>query len=230
MADIAVYTAVSANYDPLSPPPRVPDVDFIAFVDDPENTPANGWDLRPIPIIFHEGEIMDLSPRMRAKYPKLMPHQILPDYPVTVWVDGSHVFRSENAVAEMVDTLNDGSGFALHAHPWRDCIYEEAAASLELWKYASEPIEEQIACYRRNKHPEHGGLWACGSMIRRTDHPLVNRVMEAWWQECVDWTYQDQLSLPVVLRAFGLRPTAFPHHQVHGNPWFTIRAHPRNNE
>ena len=224
---IACYTAVTNEYDDLVPPPEIEGVDFIAFTDNPAPRPRwRGWEVRDLTHIAPPG----LSPRMLAKYPKLLPHLVLPDYEVTVWVDASHTFRSATVVDEMVATLNDGGGFALHQHPWRDCIYTEAEASLELWKYADQPIDDQIACYRRNGHPEMWGLWACGSMVRRADHPLVNKVMEAWWTECLDWTVQDQISLPVVLRAHSLQPTIFPHPQVHGSPWFTIRDHPRNNE
>jgi hypothetical protein len=222
---IAVYTAVTAGYDTVPPPPTIPNVDFIAFLDDKSGAP--GWQVRPFKA--QRGHPPLLSPRMLAKGPKLLPHLFLPDYDATFWIDGSHRIKSPTFIAEALPFAEE-SGFALHRHPWRNCIYEEAQASLELWKYNTEPIEDQVEQYRRDGHPAHWGLWACGSMLRLKGHPKVDAAMEQWWTECLLWSYQDQLSLPPVLRALDLVPGEFPHHQVFDNPWFEIRAHPRNNE
>jgi hypothetical protein len=55
---------------------------------------------------------------------------------------------------------------------------------------------------------------------------------EAWLVECERWTYQDQLSLPVVCRRLNLEPGMFPHPQIDGdilsNPWLRIDPHLRD--
>jgi len=57
------------------------------------------------------------------------------------------------------------SGLAAHAHTARDCIYEEAVASVAYpEKYSTQPIMEQVDSYRAEGHPEHWGLWACGTL------------------------------------------------------------------
>jgi len=226
VADVAVYTAITNEYDAIVPPPDMPGIDFIAFTDNPAPRERwRGWQPRDVTKIAPR----DLSPRMLAKYPKLMPHLVLPDYEVTIWIDGSHRITSPQAIVETMDCLARGdAGFALHKHPWRDCIYDEAEASLELWKYATQPIEEQVEEYRERGHPEHWGLWACGSMAR-VNGERINAAMEHWWAECLAWSYQDQISLPVVMREAGWRPDEFPHQQ-YASPWFQIQGHPRDNE
>jgi hypothetical protein len=165
---------------------------------------------------------------MRAKYPKLLPHLVLPEYTWTFWIDASHMIKSRSFVDEAMPWA-EKNGWAMHKHPWRSCIYDECDASASLWKYIREPMADQVACYRHNGHPERWGLWAAGSLLRRNE-VQINVINEAWWRECEDWSAQDQLSLPVVFRAHDFLPTEWPHHQVHANPWFTIREHPRNNE
>lgn len=223
MNSIAVYTAVTNGYDALNRAPEIDGVDFIVFSD--RAMGGGNWQWRPLP-----DEVAELSPRMQAKWPKLLPHLAVPNHEVTVWIDASHRIISPAAIQEIVARLASGSaGFILHKHPWRDCIYDEATASMELWKYASQPIEEQVAAYREDGHPEHWGLWACGSMAR-VNGERINAAMEHWWQECTTWSYQDQLSLPVVMREAGWLPDEFDHHQVFSNPWFVINPHPRDNE
>ena len=87
---------------------------------------------------------------------------------------------------------------AQFAHPWRDCIYAEAEASVSLPKYDGQPVTEQAACYRRLGHPEHWGLWASG-LIARQHTPEVKAHGAAWTRETDMWTLQCQISEPFVL-------------------------------
>lgn len=221
--NVAVYTSITNQYDDLIAVPQIEGVDFIAFVDDSPPT-YRGWDYALNPI-----EPGEMTPRMRAKYPKLNPHLVLPDYDWTFWIDASHQIKSLTFVQDAMP-YGEKLGWAMHEHPWRSCIYDEFDASVNLWKYAREPMKDQVDCYRRNGHPERWGLWAGGSILRNSNDPKVIEMCEAWWLECCDWSAQDQLSLPVVFRAHDFRPTEWPHHQVRANPWFVIREHPRNNE
>lgn len=221
---IACYTAVANEYDKLAVHPEVEGVDFIAFTDDDRSARAAGWDARELPT--PPGV---LSHRMRAKEVKLLPHRYLADYDWTFWVDASHIIKTANFFDEAL-TWARKTGFALHRHPHRDCIYDEAEASLTLWKYAGENITEQIEVYRKGGHPEHWGLWACGSMLRANGNWELDELFEDWWYHCIEWSAQDQLSLPYLLRQHKIMPTDFPHHQLNGNPWFGIKAHPRNDE
>lgn len=214
----AVYTAIAGGYDDLKPHPEIPGVDFIAWTDDGE--PADGWDVRAI-----EQFGVGPHPRDVAKFYKLFPHVVLEEYDFTVWIDGSHEVLSETFVFDCM-AATQGAGIAVYDHPWRQCIYDEAVASLDLQKYQGLPIDEQVDAYRVEGHPEKWGLWALGT-IARAKSPEVAALMSAWWAELGRWTYQDQLSFPVVCRRLGMRPDTFPCHQVHGNTWTAIRPHYR---
>lgn len=213
---VAIYTAVCGRYDDLKTHPDIPDVDFIAFTDDPE-LESRDWSVRAVKTAGH--------PRDQAKLFKLYPHACLPEYDFTIWVDGSHEILTDRFALDAIAAI-DETGIALYEHPWRTCIYDEAKASLELLKYHGLPIEEQVASYRAEGHPEEWGLFATGTIARHRS-PQVAVLMEAWAAELDRWTYQDQLSLPVVCRRLGVRPATFPVHQVYGNTWTAIRNHNR---
>lgn len=213
---VAVVTAIFGGYDDLKPHPEIPGVDFICYTDNP--TPVAGWDVRKT------ATLPSSHPRLEAKYWKMFAALLLPAHDFTVWIDGSFLIHSPSFVAEAVACIGE-SGIAMFPHPWRDCIYDEADASVGLLKYQGLPIYDQVAEYRKEGHPEHWGLWATGA-IARANTAAVDDLMEAWWAENEKWTYQDQLSFPVVCRRMGVRPDVFPHHLV-TNPWTAIHGHHR---
>jgi hypothetical protein len=218
---IAVYTAVAGGYDDLKPHPEIPGVDFVAFTDRAA-TNAEGWDVRTRPALISYGH-----PRMIAKAWKVLNDLALPDYDVSIWVDASHEILTEHFVDHCLASLVDAD-IALYEHPWRDCIYDEAKASVVLPKYADHAatIAAQMDAYRDEGYPAHGGLYACGTLARRHT-PGIAALMRAWWHECDRWTYQDQLSFPVVCGRLGVIPAKFPCHQVYGNTWTAIQPHHR---
>lgn len=211
-------TAIYGGYDPvLYPAPSLPGIDFVCFTDDPE-LEGDGWEIRVV-------DRPEQHPRMRAKWFKINTHLALPDAERTIWVDGSHRILPSFS-AEQILTYAEDSGIAAHFHP-RQCIYAEALASMDFQKYIDlrPSTVEQAEAYRREGHPENGGLWACGSLARVRSERL-DAAMEAWWAENVEWTYQDQVSFPVVMRRFGIEVATFPYPQ-YGSPWFEICGHAR---
>lgn len=154
---------------------------------------APGWEVRvePLPWIS--------TPMLRAKYWKTHPEE-LGDVEVSLWIDGS-LTPLEGYAARCVGALGDRD-MALTPHPWRDCIYDELEASVGLPKYDAESMQEQCELYRFQGHPAHWGLFASGAIARRHT-PTVLSFSRAWWFENKWRSWQDQLSLPVVLRNYG---------------------------
>jgi hypothetical protein len=66
-------------------------------------------------------------------------------------------------------------------------------------KYGGQFIPEQMGAYREAGHPEHWGLIQSTVLVRR-DNPRTRAMNEAWWDAIVQWSIQDQLSLPYILR------------------------------
>lgn len=216
--DVIVYSAIYGGYDPvLYPAPRIGGVDYVCFTDDPDLS-GDGWTVlveeRPEP-----------HPRMRAKWFKIHPHLVFPDAERTLWLDGSHKILDAAGIFRSLLCAQD-TGIAAHHHP-RRCVYAEAEASMGFEKYASlsPSTVEQAEHYRQAGFPANAGLWALGSIARvRSDR--LDAAMEDWWRECVEWTYQDQVSFPVVMRRHGIEVATFPWPQ-YGSPWFQIMGHAR---
>lgn len=198
----AVYTAIFGGYDVLQDlPPGIEQsgADFVCFTDDATLTHPQ-WDVRHIaPPHAH--------PRMAAKHFKCLPHAVLPDHEETLWVDGRFRIEDPAFPSEALAYL-DAAPLALFLHPERGCIYDEAIVSQSMPKYAGLDIDGQMATYRAEGYPTRGGLYAGGILARR-DCAEMRAANGQWMAECLRWTYQDQLSLPVVLRRCGLAPVVF---------------------
>ena len=222
MNKFCVYTAIAGDYDPLRTHPVVPGVDWVAFLDETTywnkgDQSRTDWDVRRISVpadITH--------PRMRAKWYKVLSQLELPEYEHTMWVDGKIQLKDPAFVSEV---LSSDAPITMFRHPDRDCIYDEASSTRGMRKYRDEPIDSQVLCYSQEyDHPSHWGLWETGIIGRRRS-ATTERIERSWWHEIERWSYQDQLSLPVVLRAEGCTPG-----RIRGNMWnhpaFSVHTQP----
>jgi O-antigen biosynthesis protein len=233
-----IYTAIFNNYDELKQPAvQDSDCDFICFTDQPMPARVGAWN------VVHVNTRAGMHPRMQAKRFKLLSHKVFPygllafrhrlwcgalslrnRYACSIWVDGSLKIKGESFSRDMAAAAAD-PGWAIFRHMERDCIFEEAAVSATIKKYCGLPVFEQVEAYRREGVIEHGGLFECGVIARQ--EPLngrVRRVNELWWKENEKWTYQDQLSLPYVLKATGTTVGIIPGN-IWNNKWCDWIAH-----
>ncbi len=228
-----VFTAIYGGYDALlQPAAQVGECDFVCFTDADWPDRIGAWR------IVRSRARPQLHPRMRAKYFKVMSHRVFPGgrlawryapfrwrprYDRLIWIDGCLQIKSPDFAAEFGGHVGS-SGWSLFVHPDRDCIYEELEAAACMAKYAGLPLREQVAHYRAEGFPAHAGLMAGGLIARSPDHPELSRINRAWWAEHLAWSYQDQLSLPVVLWRLGLGydPVRL---DLWGNAWFNRLEH-----
>lgn len=213
----AILTSIYASFDELKelPTQDVP-IEAICVTDNP-HLRSDTWNVvyEPRP---------NVHPCLAAKWPKMLPWAYT-DADSSIWIDASIRVTSPSLVKDLLELADPICQFE---HQWRDCVYDEAEASLALAKYAAEPLDEQIKRYREWGHPEHWGLWPTGIMGRHhTD--LIKRFGLAWLSEVNAWSYQDQVSQPVLLRAAGLRPNVIPGLYWAGqNPWLRYEGSARH--
>lgn len=235
MSDLAVVSACFGGYDaPRGAVPQSVDADWWYASEEPGELPGP-W--QGIAAVRQDG----ISPRLQAKAWKLRPWEPLElhggPYDVVVWLDANMEVTNPNFLAMCLELVRTGAELSTWRHPQRDCIYEEASASLRLRPeaYGSLPIREQAEHYRSEGYPEHAGLYACGTLVWRASNPAARALGHAWLYECERWTIQDQLSLPVVCRRLGITPATIPGRQVEGKrrnqegPWLQnswLRIHP----
>lgn len=224
-----VYTACFGGFDSFQPQaPQDIAVDWYAFTDNQDAEVPEPWKAIVVPGKYD-------VPRMSAKWYKLQPHRI-EEFTGTrdvVWIDANMQITEPSFAAGALASRRNG--FAAWRHPERDCIYEEAVVSVRLSKYTRRVIH-QVEHYRAEGHPQHGGLFACGTLAWDTSQRRVNQLGDAWLAECEAWTYQDQLSLPVVCRRMNFQPGVFPLDQLGRrvaqpwieNDWLRIHRHRSN--
>jgi hypothetical protein len=195
---IAVYTCLVGNYDHPQEPLFKPDnVDYIIVTDGPLTSTGlwKGIDIRTIK------EIPPLDDSRVSRYIKLHPHLFLNDYDYSIYIDAN--IKTAGDMRYLIYLLNQ-YGFVSNLHRHRDCIYKELEACIRLKKDDPQIMRRQIDSYRSAAMPEHYGLIEANLLVRDHHNPACIEIMERWWQEIVNHSGRDQLSLPFVLWKMGI--------------------------
>ncbi|RAP50414.1 MAG: hypothetical protein BZ136_01340 [Methanosphaera sp. rholeuAM74] len=186
---MAVYTAVTGNYDePLVPSYVNDEFDYICFTDNPYLT-SDFWDVR-----LMDDESTD-AVRLARKY-KILPHKYLSEYDYSLWIDTNFEITGD-LTRYINDNIGESSLLAVR-HEHRNCIYEEAIECIKSHKDDKVVIDNQMNRYRSEGYPESNGLIASGILFRKHDDRTVKKVMEDWLYEVEHESYRDQLSFNYV--------------------------------
>lgn len=193
MNNRCVYTAICGSIDtpkPINKPD--PTWDYILFTDDKSLEAVPGW----TKVVYLDN---DLPPRLKAKYPKILPHKYLPEqYETSIWIDGSYEI---NGGIGWIYEPYKSADLAVTIHPSsRTDIYHEAD---EVLKYGLDTYENIQTLLQRYREEGFVGtfqryVYQCGVLIRK-HKPEINNVMEKWMDEINNGSIRDQLSFPYVL-------------------------------
>ncbi len=195
-SNITVYTAIYWKIDKLKKQPEqnIP-VDFVCFTDDPniecEPGAREQWDIRIVNTHPH------LHPRMQAKYLRTHPYDYL-DTEIVMRIDWSGRLLNRDSVNHLVSQYLDKSDVLTFQHPERNCIVDEMEFCLvnekAQKKYRWLPIRQQVEWYLKNWMPKKYGLTWTGLQITKKNNKKVRKFFDDWRRECLERTYQDQLS------------------------------------
>jgi hypothetical protein len=108
----------------------------------------------------------------------------------------------------------------------RPDAYAEGNYSKEMFKYRNEKIDDQLAKYVSDGLPAGSGLWACGTIVWR-NVDAARTFGQAWYEENVAWTIQDQISFPYLVWKLEPNMGTFPAHEYE-NPYLKWWMHERN--
>jgi len=192
---IAVYTCITQGYDSLKIPLSVDErLAYFCFTDTPESV-IPPWKFFPI-------DLKGLSPKDQNRYIKMHPHEFLPSYDVTVYVDGSIQIVGD-LYSLICSALHSPEDIFFYQHPLRNCVYAEAAKcshySLDwIWTIAT-----QMRRYSKVGYPVGNGLFEANVIIRKTTL-CMRRFMDEWWSEYLSGAKRDQLSLPFIAWRLGI--------------------------
>lgn len=158
-----------------------------------------------------------MSGKLHSKIPKMLGHELFPDYDVYIWLDDALSLVRPDAVRWFVETLGTAD-FGLFLHPERGSISEEmeyVQAGLAhgdprlTARYRNEPMQAQVAGYLA--HPGFDGrpLYMGTAFVYR--NTLENQyVLRSWFYECCRWTQMDQISLPFIMQQHQRRVSVLP--------------------
>ncbi len=215
-ADVAILSAVYDGYDTVKPvlAQAGVEVDWV-LVTDHEPDDARGWRV----VVEPRPEVL---PVRAAKAPKFEPWRYA-DAPASIWVDASFRVTSPDFAKAV---LEYATPIAQFAHPWRQCLYDEAIEIAALGRDPDGVAAWQTRRYREAGHPTGWGLWASG-VIARKHTAAVKRMGAAWAHEVASGSARDQVSQPFVLRQAKLKPTALPGTHL-SNAWLKYEGSGRH--
>lgn len=153
-----------------------------------------------------------MTPRLQARIPKMFGWQMVPNYDIYIWVDGSCALLNTDSVKWLVEKLGDAD-IALLRHPNRKSIQQEADYLKErlthdnqyiIPRYKNELIDEQLAEIHADKDFIDDKLFASTVMIYR-NNARVRAMMKEWWYHTSRYHSIDQLSLPYAIFKSGCR-------------------------
>lgn len=207
---IAIYTAIFGKKDDLLTPLVVPaNCDYICFTDQPLH--SNIWDVRYVPRPLSD-------PTRSARRYKILAHEYLPEYDLSMWIDGNVMLRSdptelfEQYLADAnLAVIDHGASALMPLHSLAE--HEERLLAMErVGKSQDDPaiISRQGEHYRSAGYPDTQGLAWTLVLLRRHNAPDVVRAMNAWWAELEQWSKRDQMSFNYVAWREGLHFNYLP--------------------
>jgi len=209
---VAVYTAMSGDYDNVKPPLHIDeDFDYYFFTDNkhlevprPYKKVVRDWDMK-------RGDKLEKI---------LIPKEIRGNYDVCVWHDAS--MYQTTSLKWLVEKMD--RGFAIPTHKTRDCVTQELDAISYYKKADLGIVNRQVQSYLNEGFPVNFGLWEAGFMIRELNNRHVETVCNAWWNEVASKSMRDQLSLPYVFYKNNFKPNYIPRSAIRG-VYFRVQQH-----
>ena len=216
---IVVYTAIADDYDELKDPEHITlGVDYLCFTDSPDAEDDTIWRLMPFP--GTEG----MDPTRTAKHPKMLPHEFLSDYDISIWVDGNLTIK--NDIVKLVMSHLHRHDITMFKHPQnRTGAKAEADACLQEHKDTPDVIRDQIAEYQQEGLPEKNPMPNCRLIGRRHNVPHIIKLDELWWDQVVKHSRRDQVSFPYAAWKTGQEFEAIDIVSDAHNPYIAIRGH-----
>ena len=211
-----VYTAVTGGYDNLHAPEYVdPTLNYICFTDNPKLS-SDVWEIRYI----DNSDTLD-SIRLARKH-KILCNDYLPEYDYSIWIDGKVIITGN--IIDVIQKYHLSSPMLCMPHYERNCIYDEADKCISAGKGNPDFIKQQIQKYHNEGYPSHNGLIDSCVLFRVHHDPLLNTMLNIWWDEVLNESTRDQLSFPYACFKSGFTYDLC-NFSIYNNPYFKIVNH-----
>jgi hypothetical protein len=181
---------------------RADNIDFICLTDDRELKSAF-WSARYV-------DFGMLDPARAAKKIKALPHQFLPEYDWSLYIDNT--VRLKTSPQRIFDEfLADApSPLVCFRHSHRKCVYDEAEVVIKAGYDDPSRVRAQMRFYRHLGYPAKAGLATTSFLLRRHCDPVLRPVMKQWHEQVLCHSKRDQLSLNPVMWFEKFEPAYLP--------------------
>lgn len=194
-----IYTVLTGNYDRLEQPRVVDsDYDYVCFTD---RFGEDGvWQLREIPF---EG-----SPILRARWAKMHPHLLLPEYEFSVFMDANLCIVGPEFYQKTEAAIQSGVLLAEVQHPQRDCVWGELRYCYLIDKVSTHTAVSWYRALKKMEMPRHAGLAETNILLRAHMDPQVVALDNLWWELLLQsGGTRDQLAFTPALYRLGIQPS-----------------------
>lgn len=184
-----IYTAITNGYDTLKTPKANQTLPMVCYQNSIGDK-LNSWETKKI-------ELINDDPIRTARFYKLHPHLLFPNYDWSIWVDGNLIITND-LINLLNEVIKNNSKFGIYKHAKRDCLYQAANNCIHKNKDKKKIIENQISAYQSNGYPQNNGLVASGVIVRMHNDPQIINLMKKWWIEICNHSRRDQISFNYV--------------------------------
>ena len=194
----AVCCVLTGRYDTPQPVGRPePNIDYFLITDAASLPAPPGWQRITVP--GDDANPLHLSRRLKMNLASLLPS---PDsYNAIVYLDGNIEVAGD--IRPLVsDYLASGADLGVVPHPFRQCVYEEAAAVMLELRDDPRCVLQAVEFLEHEGHPPRAGLFEMNFFCFRP-RPAATAFFAHWWQHYQQHGNRDQLLAPYVARKLG---------------------------
>lgn len=219
---VAIYTCITGGYDEISEPIfKNNEYDFFIFSEKKIKSKIRRY--KSIP-----NEIKALNNNtLINRYIKMHPFDFFHDYDYAVYIDGNVCIASD--ISPLIKVSKHGeTGFAMHKHVLRDCIYDEAEICKMYGKGDSIKLDDEIKRYKQDGFPKNYGMLEATIIIFDLKSKICKKIMDNWWKEFIfSESYRDQIALPYILwkNGYSMSDVGNLGNNLYRNPKFHIQSH-----
>ena len=189
-----VYTCITGGYDSITQHSyQNLNWDYVCYTDNFEMIKAKKigiWEIRPL-------AYNKLDNIRNARWHKTHPHKLFPEYKYSIWIDGNIDVLDSELYKKSQKLINSKYCIFAYKHPFRDCVYDEADAVINLKKDFPNIVKKEVKYLEKQNFPKHFGLNETGVLIRK--HLQCTETMELWWWLIKQFSRRDQLSFNFAL-------------------------------
>lgn len=191
---IVLYTALTGSFDELKQPRVInPDFKYVCFTDKINNQRDGVWELRAIPEVSGNKQIL-------SRYPKMHPHKLLDEFDYSVYIDANVELLDGILYDAVRNLIANNVHLAGMKHQEVNCAYVEGLRIYTIGKERNiHEIVRTLRFLNREGFPYNYGMYEANVIFRNHHAPEVIAQCELWWECFLKYVKRDQITYSYTL-------------------------------